>query len=140
MPTRADIVKAARAWEGTPFRHQGRGPNYLDCAGLLVVVAAQVGIHTENPKGYKRLPDGVTVNTIMSRNLKRIRNTDIQPGDVVQLEDRQYVCHMGIVTDLNGELGLIHAYGKVGVMKVVEHTLDDEWRSRITGAFSFKGI
>lgn len=36
--TRAAIITAARAQLGTPFRHQGRSAQGVDCVGLLICI------------------------------------------------------------------------------------------------------
>ncbi len=42
--------------------------------------------------------------------------------------------HLGIVSDI----GVIHSYAKARA--VVEHALDPLWRSRIRGAYRFRGV
>ena len=46
MTCPVDIVKAARTYIGTPFHHRERQPGIaLDCVGLLVCVARELGIY-----------------------------------------------------------------------------------------------
>ena len=53
------IVASARAAIGTPFRHQGREAGRgLDCAGLLVHVAREIGAEPRDRGGYARMPTG----------------------------------------------------------------------------------
>jgi cell wall-associated NlpC family hydrolase len=50
--TAAEIIAAARACLGTPFRHQGRLPGIgLDCAGVALHVAQAVGCGTLDASG-----------------------------------------------------------------------------------------
>lgn len=143
--TRAQIVEAARKYGGVPFRHQGRSKHSMDCAGLLVCVGWDLGVESWDPEkhtGYDRIPDGHTVNEIMSAIMDKlpINGGTLVPGHVVQIAyldgNKQKVTHMGILTDLDG-LGLIHAYFPAG--KVVEHRMDDEWMDRVTGVFRIRG-
>ena len=146
--TRAQFVAAARAYDGTPFRHQGRTARGLDCAGLLVIAAGDCGMESwasEKHHGYDRIPDGHTVNEIMSALMDQLPNTDenLVPGYVVQIAYRsgrqEMVTHMGILTDMGGGVvGLIHAYFPKG--KVVEHRLDEQWRAMITAIFRPRGL
>lgn len=146
--TRDQVVEEARSWLEVPFRHQGRNRAGLDCAGLLEVVASALGdsvVAAIGPtiRGYSRIPDEPQVRSLMSKAMKQKPRADMKPGDVVQTIDSRgvrKVCHMGIVTTLNGGLGLIHAYNRVGYKKVVEHQLDQEWQSKIVAVFQFHGL
>ena len=54
--TSADIIAIARACLGTPFRHQGRIPGVaLDCAGLVVAVAAAPRCRLPGPGGLRQI-------------------------------------------------------------------------------------
>lgn len=145
--TRRQIVDAAREYLGAPFRHQGRNKNGIDCAGLLVAVAWDLGIESWDPAkhtGYQRIPDGVTVNRIMSALLDKVPplTENFLPGNVVQIAyhsgGRELVTHMGFLTDLQGGTGLIHAY--FPMLKVVEHRFDDSWKKRCTAVFRPRSI
>lgn len=47
MPATGDILSAARLMLGTPYHHQGRTPGVgLDCIGLVMAVAARLGVRT----------------------------------------------------------------------------------------------
>jgi cell wall-associated NlpC family hydrolase len=51
--TADDILAAARQCLGTPFRHQGRLPRFgLDCAGVAIHVARQIGVGHDRRLGY----------------------------------------------------------------------------------------
>lgn len=123
-----DLQTAARQYLGVPFRHQGRNALGLDCGGLLVVAAADLGRILDDIKGYARTPDGKTLVAVMERNLKRV-NRKPEPNDIILFKLRKYPQHIAICTDI----GIIHAHADNG--KVVEHGLDDKWRSMIVGVF-----
>jgi len=145
---RYEIIAEARSWRGVPFRHQGRGRTGIDCAGLVEVVGtalgdAKVAMLGPTIRGYSRLPNEPEVQRLMALALRRKSPIDLRPGDIIQSVDHagyRKVCHMGIVTDLHGGLGLVHAYNRVGYKKVVEHTLDAEWIAKISSVFEYHSV
>lgn len=56
MITRADVVAAALAYVGTPFRWQGRNALGLDCVGLPAAVARDLGLIGVLPKPTYQRP------------------------------------------------------------------------------------
>lgn len=134
MPTPENVVATARTYLGTPFLHQGRHPQVgLDCAGVVVCVARELGLEngfTEVP--YGRRPHAGTLQRICDEHMDRIAL--YAPGDVLLLAWESEPQHLGIATDI----GIVHSYAQA--RKVVEHCLDPTWRSRIRGAYRFRGI
>jgi len=133
MVTRQQIVAAARSYIGCRYHHQGRNRAGIDCAGLLVCVARDVGISTEGDQGgYSRTPDG--------RSLKQALDAfgtpvdAFQPGDFLLMRFDAQPQHIAIVTDV----GIIHSY--LSARRVVEHGLSDDWRARIVQAYAFPGV
>lgn len=141
------IVAAARGWLGTRFHHQGRlkktasHKGGVDCLGLLMGVAAELNLST--PDGYPLInmdevnyphfPDGDHLKTQLATALRIIPVGGILPGDVLLLRVEIHPQHLAIVTNWNQQLGIIHAYAPARA--VIEHTLDDWWRSRIVLAY-----
>ncbi len=139
MVAREAIVAEARRWEGTPFRHQGRGPEGLDCAGLLVVVAQALGIPHQDDCTYRRIPDTAQLKRLLLRNLTPKRLDQSAPGDLLLFKDplRQgHMYHLGIQTDR----GFIHAYGRADVKRVVEMPLSPDWEAAIVGVFEYPEV
>lgn len=132
MTWRADAVAAARECVGTPFVHQGRiNGRALDCAGVVVHVAARLGADYLDVAGYSRQPHGGTLESVLDSQpcLQRVAINDIEPGDVLVMRFGRVPQHLGIWT---GDT-LIHAYETVGAC--VEHRMDDKWRARIVRAY-----
>ncbi|HSX49945.1 MAG TPA: NlpC/P60 family protein [Cellvibrio sp.] len=130
-----DVVAAARACIGTPFRHQGRVPGLgLDCAGLGIVAAKAVGIEIKDFSGYPRLPfDGMLKKMFDEQiNLKRVEKNDASPGDVLLMRIEQAPQHVAILS-YGGYM--IHAYQGVG--KVVEQRIDKLWSNKIVAVYRF---
>lgn len=142
MITRAQIIACARTWLGTPFRHQGRRKGSgIDCVGLPLMVMAELGLIDlrEEYANYSSQPVGTLVLDECRRRLIEKPLAEMSPGDVVCLRAPTVPCHVGIVTYLNGGLGLIHAYAG-GARCVVEHILDGKWRRRIAAVFNVPGV
>lgn len=136
-----DIVNAARREKGTPFHHQGRATRMgIDCIGLLVMVARELGIPHQDETVYGREPSPEELRKgLEASGLVEIDPSDRQLGDVLVfwIKNRERPRHVGIQTDLYGE-GLIHTYADVA--KVVEHALDGFWRRRIAWVWRFPGV
>lgn len=135
--TADEIIDAARLAIGTPFQHQGRSPwKALDCAGLIVHVAREVGIEYVDQAGYSRLPSGGMLEAALDRQpgLRQVPVSERKPGDVLLMRFKNEPQHLGICA---GET-IIHAYSTVG--QVCEHRLADVWVARIVRAYRFRGI
>ena len=140
----AAIIAAARAEIGTPFRHQGRVTGKaLDCAGLVVTVAAAIGADYIDQQGYSRHPsDGLLEAALdIQPCLERIALADMQAGDVLLMRfsgDPQHLAiHAGFNEQAQSET-IIHA--EIRARKVCEHRLSDEWRGRIVRVYRFRGV
>lgn len=138
MTTREDILRVARSLVGTKYRHGGRSRHSVDCAGLLVVIAQELGIpHTDAPVGYSRKPDG-SLMKYLRENMVEVPIEEAQPGDVnVYFLDSatKEPQHVGIRTE-NG--GLIHAL--MHYRRVVETSRDPYWDRRLLYVFRARGI
>lgn len=137
------IVTAARRWLGTPFHHQGRVKGVgVDCAGLVIGVACELGIMDIDVTGYGHRPDDREMERLVRAHLDEIPLAEVAPGDVLLLLIDGHPQHLGILTDpgsgSGAGVGLIHAYAPA--RKVVEHRIDEVWASRIVAAFRFPQI
>jgi NlpC/P60 family putative phage cell wall peptidase len=142
--SRADeIVARARAWIGTPYRHQAscRGAG-ADCLGLLRGVWREVlGAEPEAAPSYT--PDwsepsrSEDMLAAAGRHLAAVERAEARPGDVVVLRMREgsVAKHVGFLARAPlGHATLIHAYSGHGV---VESPLTPSWARRIAGVFRF---
>lgn len=133
--TPADIIAIARACLGTPFRHQGRIPGVaLDCAGLVVAVAAALGADYLDQEGYGRLPVDNRLTEALDAQPCLERVATRLPGDVLLLRFGGEPQHLSI----HAGTTLIHAWEAVG--RVCEHGLDARWLSRVVQAYRFTGV
>ena len=140
--TGADIIAAARAEIGTPFRHQGRIPGKaLDCAGLLIVVAAAVGLDYIDQADYSRRPSGGLLESALYAQPCLDRVTDLRPGAVLLMRfagDPQHLAIYAGFSETYEDAGIVHAL--LQARKVCEHRLTDEWRRRIVRVYRFVGV
>lgn len=85
-------------------------------------------------KYYGREPHKDGLREIVQLNLGLPIEGDLMPGDILLMKFSNEPHHIGIVGDYyHGGLSLIHSHGTIG--KVVEHHLNDLWRSRIIEAY-----
>ena len=131
-----DVVRAARGFLGTRFRHQGRLPGRgLDCAGVIVAAARAVGLPDYDVAGYGRLPNGGSLRLhLAAAGCREIGPGEARAGDIYLMRFESDPQHLALVTDI----GILHAYADIG--RVVEHRLDDAWRERIVAAFHLPGV
>lgn len=135
--SREDIVRAARAYIGTPFVHgarmRGQG---IDCVGLLECVSWDLGMAHAAVPAYQRSPDPALFRRLLSERMDQIPIVKARDGDVVSL--RWHVeQHVAILASMpDGRRTLIHAYSHVG--KCVEHGYVPPWTQRVCAAWRFK--
>ena len=139
---RADIVKAARGWLGTPYQHQAsrRGAG-VDCLGLVRGVWRElVGAEPEPVPPYTPdwadLSDGDTLLEAGRIWLREIPVGAASAGDVLMFRMGAGFAakHCAIATSPDT---IIHAYWGRSVCAT---RLVPWWRRRIAGAFSLPGL
>lgn len=142
------IITAARSWIGTRFHHQGRvkknGNNKggCDCIGLIIGVADELDIKYKgrpfsglDKKDYAKTPDGKELYDSFCKYLTEIDIGDAKAGDILMFRFDKYPQHVGFLSDIEGVPAIIHCY--LQARGVVEHRMDEYWRSRIVAAFRF---
>ncbi len=138
MTTRADIVSAARGYLGVPWRHQGRDGRGLDCAGLVVVVARQLGLADHDVTGYSRHAQGFAFVEAFRAAMDPVPVAAMRPGDVALFADAVQPCHCALVSEKHGVLHLIHAHALR--RQVIEEPYRGEWPDKVSFAFRFRGL
>ncbi len=132
---RLALIAFARSQIGVRFKHLGRVPGKrLDCLGKIVCGLQSIGRPVKDKAAYGREPhkDGLHEGLIENLGLPV---ADYRPGDVLEMRFQGDPCHVGLVGDyLYGGLSLIHTSSEFG--EVIEHVLDDLWRSRIAWAYA----
>jgi len=139
------IVARARAWIGTPYRHQAscRGAG-TDCLGLLRGLWREtIGAEPEAVPAYtadwSEPARSEDLLAAAGRHLVAIAAEEARPGDVLVLRMREggVAKHVGILArSQRGDATLIHAYSGHGV---VESPLTPAWARRVAGFYRFPG-
>lgn len=112
----AEIVAAARALVGAPFRLHGRGRDGIDCVGLAAVATGR-----EPPCAYGlRSGDGARAEMwLRAAGLRAV--AEGAAGDVVLVRPGPMQLHLMIATDT----GFVHA--NAGLGRVVETPGPSPW-------------
>ena len=140
--TRAAIVAEARAWIGTPYRHQAslRGIG-CDCLGLVRGVWRHcIGEEPEAPPPYA--PDWAeakaeeTLAAAALRHLVPVPLSDLGAGDVLlfRWRDGFVAKHVAIAAS---ERTMIHAHDGAAVCEIA---IAPWWRRRLAYVFRFPGV
>jgi len=139
-----DVLRIARGWIGTPYRHQGasRGAG-ADCLGLIrgvwrelygaepVVVPAYAPDWSE-PQREERLWEAAGAY-LWPQPLASDRPADVL---LFRMRDGAVAKHLGIRSEAAGMATVIHAYSGHGV---IESPLSRPWQRRIVARFRFPG-
>lgn len=130
----ADIIQEARTYIGTPWVHQGRSRDGVDCLGLASLVARATRGYTFDVLNYAAQATDETMLQLCRQHMALVPAVAREPGDVVVIRYGNQR-HMAIVGDhpIAGELTLIHASSVHG--RVVEHRLDSRWARICIGTF-----
>lgn len=137
---RSAIIEAARKYEGVPWHHAARSRFGMDCVGLLVMVARDLGIaHVDDTQYPIRPRRGRLHASLHASGLVPVPADDARPGDVLS-----FLCprlsvpyHVGIMAEREGRETLIHSMRHPG--KVAEVSFDGEWRELHEGTWRYPG-
>lgn len=132
MITREAIVAAARGYLGVRYQHQGRNRAGMDCAGLIVCVAHDLGVEVGDVCGYARTPNSDSLRQAVESQAVRVATP--RTGDILLMRFDADPQHLAIMTDV----GMIHSYAQA--RRVVEHSIDAGWARRIVAAHQFPGV
>jgi hypothetical protein len=141
--TRSQIVAAARRYAGVPFVHQGRTEWGLDCAGLWIRVAHDLGVTDFDFTNYLREPDGETFDRLMAEHCRRVPVAEAREGDAILMTYAQAPQHLAVITEVYGpdSFRIIHARAE---RKVEEHDCGGRWmrayNARLLRAYSMPGV
>ena len=131
-----EIVAIARTQIKTPFRHQGRIPGKaLDCAGLIVHIAHELGLDYVDQTNYPRRPYAGLLEAALDAQpcLRRVERAP-QTGDVLLFRIASDPQHLAICA---GET-IIHAWAEPGC--VSENIFTAKWRSQLVRVYEFTGV
>lgn len=132
-----DVLAAARALVGTPWRHLGRSPAGIDCIGLVLLAGRGAGITLPDPAPYAREPSSQALREGLAAQLDQVPLDALLPGDVLAFNVGLYAAHVGIFSihpDYN-VAAVVHAYlpRRVVVEEVLEPIIP-----QLTGAYRWR--
>lgn len=141
LHTRDHVVRAARAWIGTPYHHQASVKGVgTDCLGLVRGVYADLyGHQAEDVPPYTRdWAEAIGVETMLAgarRHLIEVSPEDAAAGDIVIFRWRSgsIAKHAAI---LSAPARMIHA---IEACPTAEVSYCGWWRRHVAAAFAFPG-
>lgn len=137
MVTGLDIVKEARTWLNTPFRHQARLKGVgVDCLGVVIGVckALKLAEGYDDITNYSRRPNSQKIQAEIIKYGVPINLSDSMPGDIGLFKFTKEPQHFAIFTDI----GILHAYSDAG--KCIEHGFDGIWENRLVQVYRLKEL
>ncbi len=138
--TGADVARAARNYLGVRWLHQGRTRQGLDCAGLVVRAAQDLGLPVNDVGGYSRIPNGGQMRAVMQAQCIELPPaTAPRAGLIALMRFELEPQHVAIIaTHPFGGLSLVHAL--THERRVCEHRLDRAWLSRFVALYALPGV
>lgn len=138
--TRARVIEEARAWIGTPYRHQASCKAVgADCLGLIRGIwrhlfAEEPEILPAYSSDWAEAEGKEALLEAAGRHMIACPLDAAEPGDMLVFRWRPQLPakHVGILMPGNR---LCHAYQAAGA--VVDVPLAEAWRERLAGAFVF---
>lgn len=133
-----EVVRIARGWIGTPYRHQGARKGVgCDCLGLVRGVWREIhGTEPETPPPYgmdwaERSGEERLFDAARRYFGPPVAVDTMRPGDLLlfRWQEGAAAKHLGIVS---GPDRFIHTYEAAGV---IESALVPSWRRRVAGVF-----
>jgi cell wall-associated NlpC family hydrolase len=109
---RSQIVAKAKSFIGTPWKHQGRSRRAVDCVGLVIAIADELGVLPPDLviPPYRRVPDG-SLEVYFKEHMDRRPKTALKPGMVLLHSFMTSPFHASILIDPDTGT-IIHGYAR----------------------------
>ena len=129
-----EYVESLRKYLGVPWVHQGRTKYGLDCIGLLLVAARDLGMEVYDDPTYSLNPDHTRFLALLRTNLYEIPIATRGIGDIMlYVEKGTPPLHVAVVSRLAPREMVIHCPSRRKVCEV------DCTPSQIRTVFRLKG-
>jgi probable lipoprotein NlpC len=120
-----EVIQAARAFTGTPYKWGGTTRSGIDCSGLTGHAFEAIRLS---------LPRTADAQALVG---EKVKMKDLKPGDLVFFatgKKRRQITHVGIVTAIKGQedVKFIHASTSLGVVET--NLYSDYYKRRYRGA------
>lgn len=147
MTVQDDMVEEAKRLVGIKYKDKGRDTIAgVDCAGLLVMVAHNLGLSDYDSLDYSRRPNAIELKRELNRiaNLEMIPNKwDWQSGDVGLFSTDSHPVHLGLMErDEQGREFVIHAWAparRVVRSEVSREDLEGNDKMKLRRVYRYKG-
>lgn len=137
--TPRQVVETARSYMGVRWLHQGRTRRGLDCAGLVVVVAHELGLTSFDTASYGRMPEGGRLRALLREHCHELPGLAPRLGLLALMKFAAEPQHLAIVGDYPlGGFSLVHAL--THSRRVVEHRFDAMWSGRLVSLYELPGV
>ena len=136
-PNKDEVIRIARTWLGTPYRHLARERGEaVDCVQFIIAVGEEGGVCAPiELTPYKMINHPSKTRKIIERFCDPVLY--FGPGDIAFFGPRPGIpTHFGFLTELHGTMGIIHADPVIG--RVVEHTFPEDQLPLIDSIWWFK--
>ena len=134
MSRKEEFVNIARTWIDVPYKDKGRSRYGVDCIGLVIKSAHEVGWTDYDTLNYPRRPNPKDFLRELKNQLDRIPKSDISHGDIAVFAEPRHPCHTGIIDiDECGNVYVIHAYAPA--KKVIREPMTSQRKERMVMAF-----
>lgn len=130
------MVATAQGFIGVPYLHQGRTALGLDCLGLIVAVAKQVGalpLGYEAPADYPENPNSERLLRELSAVCPPVPYQGPRLGDVLVLRLRRTPQHLAFY----GGSVIIHTHPQI---RVVQESIWRDWQGRVASIHQFPAV
>lgn len=140
--TPQQYVDQLRSWSGVRFRHQGRNRQGVDCVGLVIMAAAELGIANgaDRITGYSRSPNKQDFDYWSAKFYTKLPYNRLQPverqvqiGDLLTfwIDVEHIPRHIAVFTGFDGQNRptMIHSHAKTN-RGVLEMPIDTKYWSR----------
>lgn len=131
--TGSALIAEARTLIGIPYRHCGREPYGVDCAGLILLPAWRCGLTSFAPKSYSPGGDSDYLLDCLAEECVEVEEM-MEPGDIGLFRLRPGRHHLAYLT---GSGQIIQCSTRVGVC---ESRIDDRWQERCVGVWRWKAL
>lgn len=128
------LIKAARRYAEArvPFRHQGRTPRGMDCIGLIVCAAHDIGLEVPDRRDYARDPHGDELERELDEALIRIRYPEPACVALIRFQDARR--HVALLTPEH----MIHVWDLAG--RACEHAYNTWFATRTARLYRIPGL
>src|SRR3546814_8522820 len=90
-----DFGNAAKSWVGVPYKDKGRNRFGIDCIGLVIKAAHEVGWTDYDTLNYPKRPNPHDFLRGLNDQLIRITKREAGHGDVAVFAEPRHPCHAG---------------------------------------------